>query len=1023
MMRSNRCRVLGALLSVASGLLLAPGSSSAQQWIQQRYTSRDGLPQNSALSLALDSIGYLWVTTEGGLVRCDGDRFKRLPISASGNMGPERMRQLIPTLEKDLFVNDSRGNIYLVHGHVTVVPVPFGPAHGLTIRGGFPGVELFAKALDKERPLAGRSRWPDLVLNCLPVNVHDWYVQCERELLIYRDSTLLDSIGLPPGCSQLFLNDGHLFGFDDAGAFRTDPARRTSERVQVADEHGVPIPLTSGSRTLSWAPDDPFAYLFSVAGLYTVRASPDGKSLVARRMDLELPQACVITSVIVSDRYHMVAVGTDTKGLFIYHPRYMRTVVASTEGSTGNTFYAQAPMPGNGVLVATNNDSAVLFDAQGQRVDDAPVRSFSYEGVHRSRDGGIWFSRKPGLERYDPFSGRIVSMVQPPASTTFTRFLEEGDSLWLADEVGIHCWKDDGLRQVYAYAGPEAFRHAQFIRREDPQRLWFGTCDGLYRLAPATGRTDTVEAFRGRCVRAMERIGGYVFVGTYGSGAFVQDGEDFRPLPKDPLGYLSHVHSFLADSTGGLWMSTNRGLFRMRLGDVEGVMADTSYRPHMDYFGEWAGIENSEFNGGCDPPCVRLSDGTASFPTLGGLVWFRPESIPDMRPSAPVMIEEVVVDGRVWPVNEFMVFEPDARAIEVLFSLPYWGDPETVHLEYWLKGRPGGWAPLDHGKRSLRFRDLPPGEYELLLRKAGSKDLADAGQVWFSVRKRFYQRTWAQVLMAVLALLLIWLMLRWNEARLRRMNRWLEQRVKERTSELEEANRGLRASMELKQRLVSIISHDIVTPLRFIERVARAGARTDVPRDAAELSETLRDISFSAEKLYANARNTLSWIRNQEGGMELRPMHVALNPLVEEIFDVGRSLAQSKDLRLVNDVSLDDVVRTDRDVLSIILHNLITNAVTHTEHGEVRVRGEQVDGGYAITVSDTGHGMSEAALAYIRSLRAGSPVGQETPNEEGVHGLGYVIIIELVRLLGASMDVDSSQGSGTRVKLGLRIPG
>ncbi len=1021
-MGSNVCRGLRVLLSVALGLVLSPGTASAQGWIQQRYTTRNGLPQNSVLALAMDSIGYLWVTTEGGLVRCDGDRFKRLPISATGNMGPERMRQLIPTLEKDLYVNDSRGNIYLVHGHVTVVPVPIGTAHGLTILGGFPGIELFAKALDKEHPLPGRSRWPAVVQNCLPVNKHDWYVQCDQELLIYRDSTLLDSLDLPPHCSRLFLNGGHLFGFDDAGAFRMDPARRTLERVPITDQYGAPTPLTSGARTLSWSPDDPFAYLFSVAGLYTIKASLDGKELVTRRMDLELPQACVITSVIVSDKYHMVAVGTDTKGLFIYHPRYMRTVVASTEGSTGNSFYAQAPLPGNGVLVATNNDSAFLFDGSGRRIDPAPVRSFSYQGILRARDGGIWFSRMPGLERLDPSSGRIVSMVEPPPTTTFTRFLEEGDSIWLADEAGIHCWRNGDLRQVFAYTGPEAFRHAQFIRREDPQRLWVGTCEGLYRLSTATGRTDTVDAFRGRCVRAMERIGEYVFVGTYGSGAFVQDGDGFRSLPKDPLGYLSHVHSFLADSTGGLWMSTNRGLFRMRLGDVAAVLADTSYMPYMDYFGEWAGIENSEFNGGCDPSSVRLSDGTASFPTLGGLVWFRPESIPDMRPSAPVMIEEVVVDGKVWPVDEFMVFEPDTRAIEVLFSLPYWGDPETVHLEYWLKGRLGGWAQLDHGKRSLRFRDLPPGEYELLLRKAGSRDLTGAGQVWFSVRKRFYQRTWAQILLVVLGVLLIWMMLRWNEARLRRMNRWLEQRVRERTSELEEANRGLRASMELKQRLVSIISHDIVTPLRFIERVARGGARTDVPRDAAELSETLRDISFSAEKLYANARNTLSWIRNQEGGMELRPRHVALNPLVEELFDVGRSLAQSKELRLVNDVSLDDVVRTDRDVLSIILHNLITNAVTHTESGEVRVSGEPVMDGYTITVSDTGHGMSETALAYIHALRSGSPVKQETPNEEGVHGLGYVIIIELVRLLGASMDVYSSQGEGTRVKLGLRIP-
>lgn len=1000
---------------------LSPFLADGQEWIQQRYTTRNGLAQNSVLSLAMDSIGFLWITTEGGLVRCDGDRFKRLPLSTTGELGPERMRQLIPTLEKDLFVNDSRGEVYSIHGHVVVIPAHLGSARGLSITGGFPGRRLFSMALDRTHPLPGRDRWPGLALNVIPRNMHDWFVQCDGTLLAYRDSSLLDSIGLPERCSRLFLVGRDIFGFDGTGAFRVDAVGRRLVRVVVTDDKGAPVGLDEGAGTVFWSADTQRAYLCDTRQLYVLTADRTPDHLVVEQQQLELPQACTITSVVASDTCHMIAVGTDTKGLFVYHPKYMRTIVGSTEGSAGNSFYAQAALPDGGVITVSNNDQVVRFDRTGRRVDPPPVPVSSFEGLFHARNGEIWYSPMPGLERYDPATGERGAVIDPPATTTFHRFLDEGDSIWLADEKAIQCWTAGRLTTVYDYFGNEAFRHAQFICRRDPGRLWFGTCDGLYSLTTATGQVDTVEAFRGRCVRIMEHINERVFVGTYGSGAFVQDGGVFRPLPSDPQGFLSHVHAFLPDGGNGLWMSTNQGVFRMGLRDIDKVLADTNFRPHMDYFGEWAGIENSEFNGGCDPPCVRLSDGTASFPTMGGLVWFRPEEVPDMRPGAPVMIEEVVVDGRTWPVDEQMVFGPGTRSIEVFFAVPYWGDPANVHLEYWLKGRPGGWAALDHGKRSLRFRDLPPGEYELLLRKTGSTDMASAGQVWFNIRKRFYQHTWARAGFGVLGLLMVWGMLRLNEVRLRRINRRLEQRVSERTRELEEANRGLRASMELKQRLVSIISHDIVTPLRFIERVARSGARSDTTHDAVELSETLRDIAFSAEKLYANARNTLSWIKSQEGGMELRPMHVALNPLVEEICDVSRALAQHKGLRLLNEVSLDDVILIDRDVLSIILHNLITNAITHTEHGEVRVSGGPANGDYSIMVADAGHGMSAQALAYIRTLQTKGPVDAPSAEHEGVQGLGYVIIVELVRLLGARMEIDSAPDKGTRVTITLTI--
>jgi signal transduction histidine kinase len=259
---------------------------------------------------------------------------------------------------------------------------------------------------------------------------------------------------------------------------------------------------------------------------------------------------------------------------------------------------------------------------------------------------------------------------------------------------------------------------------------------------------------------------------------------------------------------------------------------------------------------------------------------------------------------------------------------------------------------------------------------------------------------------------------RLNEARLRRRNEELADAVRQRTLELEQANERLRRSVEVKERLVSIISHDIVTPLRFIARVARS---TGGGRTGPELDENLRDIALSSDKLHANARNLLSWIKHQEGRIELRPMHVALNPLVEEALDLVRALAVSKGDALVNDVPLDDVLRTDRDVVLIILQNLISNAVNYTRNGEVRVRGMQADGHYDLCVCDTGPGMSPKALAHVRDILSGRYGRRGTEHgDPEMQGLGYVIIGELGALLGGSVSVEVRPGGGTSVTL--RLP-
>lgn len=549
------------------------------------------------------------------------------------------------------------------------------------------------------------------------------------------------------------------------------------------------------------------------------------------------------------------------------------------------------------------------------------------------------------------------------------------------------------------------------------------SCLGVYRTT-SKGGWEPIPGLERICARTLEVVDGNVFVGSYGGGAFMvrADGRIFQ-LPQDEQGFLSHVHAFMPDEAGFLWMSTNQGLFRVKLADLEVWTQDTTQRTFYAYYGKQAGINNAEFNGGCSPPYVRTRNGWASLPTMDGLVWFKPGSIPDAYPHEDVHLEGVSVNGERQRGTRLRL-PWDHRELVVSLSIAYWGDPENVRLEYAFGENGEHWTSMPTGQRELRFAGLSLGDHLLRIRKVGAQTRGDTDlvELRFTVEAPFFRRPWFILLCTVAGSLLFLAAIRLNASRLRRRNAQLERKVADRTRELVEANTDLRRSLEMKEMLVSIISHDIVTPLRFIARVASGASRRLPPETERRLAGSLADLASSSEKLYANAQGLLQWVKRQDGRIELRPRNVVVHLLVEEVLSREHERAVDNNMHLENRVPLDDIILTDRNVLSIILHNAVANAVTHSGAGSIVVSGELVDQGYRLVVKDSGVGMPDSVQRHVKRVQdqgALGAMGQE--GERDIQGLGLLIIADLMQLLGGRMLVESQEGRGTAIILELPL--
>jgi signal transduction histidine kinase len=238
--------------------------------------------------------------------------------------------------------------------------------------------------------------------------------------------------------------------------------------------------------------------------------------------------------------------------------------------------------------------------------------------------------------------------------------------------------------------------------------------------------------------------------------------------------------------------------------------------------------------------------------------------------------------------------------------------------------------------------------------------------------------------------------------------------------QLAEKELFLKESIATKDKLISVISHDIITPLKFISMVSRISKKNPDMIDRSKLIESMNDIEFASEKLYNNAKNILNWMKLQNNKINPQLHHIAVHEYIDEISEPLKGMAEIKGIAIINHVNEEDIIITDRNIFMIILQNILTNAIKYTEKGRIQVSANRDFGKYTIVVEDTGIGMSKETLAEIDRIRMGEPGGlNKAPKKDTDIGnqLGYIIISDLLTMIGGDFKIVSFPGIGSKVSI------
>ena len=419
---------------------------------------------------------------------------------------------------------------------------------------------------------------------------------------------------------------------------------------------------------------------------------------------------------------------------------------------------------------------------------------------------------------------------------------------------------------------------------------------------------------------------------------------------------------------------------------------------------------------------------------MNGFNSFRPDSLSDnpFRPDIVFTSCYKTTGGE----KEYIDVENTARIVldhsdrnfTIEFAALEFTNPERNQYAYRLEGVSDDWI-LTGNRRFVPFASLAPGEYRFTVRGSNNDGVwnPEGRTLTIIVSPPWWRTPWAIAAWVIIISGLAMIFIRLRERQLLRERDLLEQKVHERTLQIEEQNTRIRQQNEelsslneklsalnaTRDKFFSIIAHDLRNPFNTIlglsDMAISSGNQAEAP---GRMTKAMTDLRDTARHTFDLLQTLLLWARSQTGTLDFEPEPFDLAERIRENIDLVRSQADKKSISITFEEPGLLTANGDTRMIDTVLRNLLTNAIKFTpQGGSVTVTARSAGEAIEVGIADTGIGIATENLARLfqpdnRYVRKG------TDKERG-SGLGLMLCREFIEMHGGAIEAESTTGKGS----------
>lgn len=896
------------------------------------WNTESGLPQNFVQRMTQTRDGYLWFGTQEGLARFNGVSFKVFETMNTPTLKSDYVSALLEDRAGRLWVGTSKGLHLYQNGEFTVYTI----ADGLS--------KDFVTALYEDilgNLWVGTSGGVDCLRDGKIVggDARQKLPPGERIRVIDEDAAGDLWIGTVNGIYRL--RDNQLRLFTVADGLGSNSVRA----IYLDAENNFWVGTDDG---LSRLQNERFVgdARFKGKMVRSIKNDRAGSLWVSGEFG---------TSRISSGNVETLESREDMPG-GVY------TVLEDAEGS----FWMATE--GNGVWQFINGKFTAYSTADGL------IGNVAFSFSQDAQDA-VWISTERGLSRFqnNAFNLNIASRENLPKVRPSAIASDETGDLWIGSTKGLSLWRNGNFVN---FKGSENLskKSIQVLYKDSENNLWIGTGSGLSRfdrqsnggeiiehnqseqLAKAnifsiagsltkglwlgTGRgllflkDDKVTTYTSKDGLAGEAMMSFyedadaLWIGTFGGGLNRFKNGVFTAVSMREGLFNNVVYAILPDDAGNLWMSCNRGIFRVAKQSLNEFMDGKRQSVESVSYGTADGMKNFECNGGYQPSALKTRDGKLWFPTTEGAAVIDPNNIRLNLKPPPVHLENMIADTKFVAMTEPAQLSAGTQRLEFQYAGLSFIAPKKMRYRYRLEGFDNDW--IDAGnQREAFYTNLPYGDYNFRV-------IADNNDgVWnetgasyaFQIKPFFYQTWWFVLLCFALAGAFIAAVHFWRVQILRLRHKAV---LNERTRIARELHDTL------LQGFVGVSSQLSVVAAQFQETPEIAERHLDVARKMIRHSVT-------------EARRAVQNLRTVETDRK------SFKQLLEET--VNR-VTEGKSLRIeieTNGTPFNFAPDAAHQILHIAEESIV-NAVKHSEAGKIKIICLYAAPTFRLEITDDGKG-------------------------------------------------------------------